>query len=102
VGILSLPDLVKRAREQQEAANSKDQARRDNLFKPTVSLEVSWKAPSMGTVKANWDAVVDRGGGKIGIGWLYATFQGNVLLHLLMVCLRLWTRIVRRHMECGN
>jgi hypothetical protein len=67
--------LVKRAREQQEAVNSKDQARRDNLLKPTISLEVSWKASSMGTVKANWDAMVDRGGGKIGIGVVVRNFS---------------------------
>jgi hypothetical protein len=61
-------DVVRRAKEQFEAANSADQARCDALFQPTVSLEVRWKAPSMGAVKANWDAAVDRGGGKIGIG----------------------------------
>jgi hypothetical protein len=61
-------DVVRCARKQLEAANSADQGRRDALFQPTVSLEVSWKAPSMGTVKANWDVAVDWGGGKIGIG----------------------------------
>ena len=75
-------DLVTRARDQQEAANSADQARCENLFKPTVSLEVRWKAPIMGTLKANWDAAVDKGGGKIGVSVVVRDFTGECVAAL--------------------
>ncbi|XP_059454900.1 uncharacterized protein LOC132185097 [Corylus avellana] len=69
--------LFRRATEQLATSNSADQSRRDNLFKPNVFMEARWKPPNMGSVKANWDAAVDRGSRKIGIGIVLRDYEGK-------------------------
>jgi hypothetical protein len=36
----------------------------------------------MGLVKVNWDATIDRGGGKLGIGMVVRNFIGKFLIAL--------------------
>jgi hypothetical protein len=76
---LAPSDIICRAQEQHEASNSADQARRDNLFKSPVITEPHWKPPDEGSVKANWDAAVDRENGRIGIGVVVRDSGGNVI-----------------------
>jgi ribonuclease HI len=71
--------IICRAKEQQEALNSADQVRRDNLFKSPVVTESHWKPPVEGSIKANWDAAVDRENGRIGIGVVVRDSGGNVI-----------------------
>jgi hypothetical protein len=76
---LSTSIIIRNAKEQQEASNSADQARRDKLFKTVILAEVAWKPPAMGSVKANWDAAVDRERGKIGVGVVVRDHGGKVV-----------------------
>jgi hypothetical protein len=71
--------VVRRAKDQQDASNSADQVRRDTLFKATVVTEGVWKPPVQGSVKANWDVVVDRERGKIGVGVVIRDSGGIVV-----------------------
>jgi hypothetical protein len=76
---LSPSAVIRREKEQQDASNSADQVRRDNLFKAIVLTEVAWKPPVMGSIKANWNAAVDQERGKIGVGVVVRDSGGKVV-----------------------
>jgi hypothetical protein len=42
-----------------------------------------WIVPSIGQVKINWDATMDKGGGKMGFGVMVRDREGEILTTLL-------------------
>jgi hypothetical protein len=72
--------IVRVAREQVEAFN--EATRRHCTHRPsnTVQEEVVWKKPPLGTLKFNWDAAVDKEGGRIGMGVIARDSVGEVVV----------------------
>jgi hypothetical protein len=80
-GIFQGPkSIVRVAREQVEAFN--EATRRHCTHRPsnTVQEEVVWKKPPPGTLKFNWDAAVDKEGGRIGMGVIARDSVGEVVV----------------------
>jgi ribonuclease HI len=46
---------------------------------PEDRLDESWKAPSMGRLKANWDAALNKKDGRLGMGVVIRDHEGGLV-----------------------
>lgn len=65
---LHLSHLVRSAIEAVEEFQKVAQGFRNNVTNVQENMMVRWEKPSAGTIKINWDSVVDKNEKKMGVG----------------------------------
>lgn len=79
-GVFSSPvQLLQRASDQLESAKSALTSKRQNGQQVRPTPPKTWKPPPSNFLKCNWDAAIDTGGKRMGVGLVVRNHEGEVI-----------------------